>query len=287
MQRITMSAARYAVFGQPIAHSQSPRIQAAFGRAQGIEIDYRAIEAAPQDFAAALEAFAADGGVGANVTLPHKEAAFALCATTTSRAQRAGAVNTLLRKGDRWHGDNTDGIGLVRDLTGRHGLDLRGRRVLLLGAGGAARGVAPALLDAGILELVVVNRTPERADALVDAMSEPGRAISAYWEALREQGDFELIVNATSAGRGDGTAFSLPLSLVNSLTTAVDLNYGEAAIPFLAWARAAGCRNYFDGLGMLVEQAAESFQQWHGVRPETDAVYAGLRERAATLVTAD
>ncbi len=282
-----MSAARYAVFGQPIAHSQSPRIQAAFGRAEGIEIDYRAIEASPQEFAAALEAFAAGGGVGANVTLPHKEAAFALCATTTSRAQRAGAVNTLLRKGTRWHGDNTDGIGLVRDLTGRHGLDLRGRRGLLLGAGGAARGVAPALLDAGILELVVANRTPERADALVDAMSEPGRAISAYWEALREQGDFELIINATSAGRSDGAAFSLPLSLVNSLTTAVDLNYGEAAIPFLAWARAAGCRNYFDGLGMLVEQAAESFQQWHGVRPGTDEVYAGLRERAATLVTAD
>ncbi len=282
-----MSVARYAVFGQPIAHSQSPRIHAAFGKAQGIALDYRAIEASPQAFADALEQFAAEGGVGANVTLPHKEAAFALCATTTSRAQRAGAVNTLLRKGERWHGDNTDGIGLVRDLTGRHGLDLRGRRVLLLGAGGAARGVAPALLDAGILELVVANRTPERADALADAMAEPSRAISAYWDGVRELGDFELIVNATSAGRGDGAAFSLPLSLVNSLTTAVDLNYGEAAIPFLAWARAAGCRNSFDGLGMLVEQAAESFRQWHGVRPETDAVYAELRERAALLVTAD
>ncbi|MCL7714634.1 shikimate dehydrogenase [Stenotrophomonas mori] len=282
-----MSAARYAVFGQPIAHSQSPRIHAAFGEAEGIAVDYRAIEATPAAFAAALEAFAADGGVGANVTLPHKEAAFALCATRTSRAQRAGAVNTLLRKGQAWHGDNTDGAGLVRDLTARHGLDLRGRRVLLLGAGGAARGVAPALLDAGILELVVANRTPERADALVDAMGEPGRALSAYWDALREQGDFELIINATAAGRGDGAGFSLPLSLVNSLTTAVDLNYGEAAIPFLAWARAAACRNSFDGLGMLVEQAAESFQQWHGVRPRTDDVYAALRARDALLVTAD
>ena len=282
-----MSAARYAVFGQPIAHSQSPRIHAAFARAQGIALDYRAIDASPQDFAAALEAFAADDGVGANVTLPHKEAAFALCATTTSRAQRAGAVNTLLRKGERWHGDNTDGIGLVRDLTGRHGLDLRGRRVLLLGAGGAARGVAPALLDAGILELVVVNRSPERADALADAMNEPGRAISAYWDALRELGDFELVINATSAGRGEGGAFQLPLSLVNSLTTAVDLNYGEAAIAFLAWARAASCRNSFDGLGMLVEQAAESFQLWHGVRPDTNEVYAELRGQANTLVSAD
>ncbi|WP_305805328.1 shikimate dehydrogenase [Stenotrophomonas sp. YIM B06876] len=282
-----MSAPRYAVFGQPVIHSQSPWIQTAFGKAQGIDVDYRAIEAAPEQFAAALEAFAADGGVGANVTLPLKEAAFSLCTTTTSRAQRAGAVNTLLRKGAAWHGDNTDGIGLVRDLTGRNSLDLRGRRVLLLGAGGAARGVAPALLDAGILELVVVNRSPDRADALADAMGEPGRAVSRYWDDLRNEGDFELIVNATSLGRDPGASFNLPLSLVNSMTTAVDLNYGEAAIPFLAWARAAGCRNSFDGLGMLVEQAAESFQQWHGMRPETDPVYAELRERAATLVTGD
>ena len=282
-----MSTARYAVFGQPIAHSQSPRIHAAFGKAQGIAVDYRAIEVPPQDFAAALAAFAADGGVGANVTLPLKQAAFALCASATSRAHRAGAVNTLLRKGDGWHGDNTDGAGLVRDLTDRHGLDLRGRRVLLLGAGGGARGVAPALLDAGIRGMVVVNRTPEHADALVDAMGEPARAVSAYWDDLREQGDFELIVNATSAGRNDGAALRLPSSLVNSMSVAVDLNYGEAAIPFLAWARAAGCRNSFDGLGMLVEQAAESFHLWHGAYPETDAVYADLRERAAALFTAD
>ena len=282
-----MSTPRFAVFGQPIAHSQSPRIHAAFGKAQGIALDYRAIEAGPEQFVAALAQFAADGGVGANVTLPLKEAAFALCASTTSRAQRAGAVNTLVRKGEQWHGDNTDGAGLVRDLTGRHKLDLRGRRVLMLGAGGAARGVAPALLDAGIRELVVVNRSPQRADALVDAMAEPGRAISAYWDDLREQGDFELIVNATSAGRGEAAAIELPLSLVNSLTTAVDLNYGEAAIPFLAWARSAGCRNQFDGLGMLVEQAAEGFQLWHGVRPDTDEVYAELRGRDAVLATAD
>ncbi|KAG1322392.1 hypothetical protein G6F63_013403 [Rhizopus arrhizus] len=142
--------------------------------------------------------------------------------------------------------------------------------MLLIGAGGSARSVAPALLDAGITELVVVNRTPERADELIDAMGEPGRAISRYWEDLRDLGDFELIVNATSAGRDRNVEFKLPLSLVNSMTTAVDLNYGEAAIAFLAWARAANCRNTVDGLGMLVEQAAESFLQWHGVRPQTD-----------------
>ncbi|QNR97164.1 shikimate dehydrogenase [Stenotrophomonas sp. 169] len=274
---------RYAVFGHPIAHSRSPDIHAAFGRQEGIAVDYRAIDAAPDAFLAALDAFAADGGRGANVTLPHKEAAYALCTTRTARATRAGSVNTLLRKGDRWHGDTTDGAGLVRDLTDRHGQDLRGRRVLLLGAGGSARSVAPSLLDAGIRELVVVNRTPERADELIDAMGEPGRALSRYWDDLHDLGDFELIVNATSAGRDPAATFKLPLSLVNSMTTAVDLNYGDAAIAFLAWARSAECRNTVDGLGMLVEQAAESFQQWHEVRPDTNAVYAELRADSHNL----
>jgi len=279
---------RYAVFGQPIAHSQSPRIHAAFGKEQGIALDYRAIEAAPEDFVATLEHFAAEGGRGANVTLPHKQAAFALCAATSERAQRAGSVNTLLRQDDgSWFGDSTDGIGLVRDLSQRQGLDLRGRRVLLLGAGGAARSVAPALLDAGIGEMVIANRTAARADALVDIIGQPQQVTSAYWDSLHEQGHFELIINATSASRSEPAAFHLPLSLVDSLTAAVDLNYGEAAIPFLAWARAVDCRYCFDGLGMLVEQAAESFHLWHGVYPQTDTIYAELRAHALTLVTAD
>ena len=281
-----MSSHRYAVFGHPVAHSLSPRIHAAFAQQTGIVLEYTAIDAAPHDFVAALDRFADDGGAGANVTLPLKEAAFAICAQTTDRARRAGAVNTLTRNEGQWHGDNTDGAGLVRDLTGRHGLDLRARRALLLGAGGAARGVAPALLDAGISELIIVNRTAERADALADALGEPDRAHSRYWRDLGDLGDFSLIVNATSAGRGpDG--FSAPLSLVNSRSVAVDLNYGEAAIAFLAWARAAGCLEAVDGLGMLVEQAAEAFELWHGVRPQTDEVYAGLRNRDKTLVTAD
>jgi len=277
----------YAVFGQPIAHSQSPRIHTAFGKEQGIAVDYRAIEAAPEEFAAAVERFAAEGGVGANVTLPHKQAAFALCADTSERAQRAGSVNTLVRQGAQWYGDSTDGIGLVRDLSQRQGLDLRGRRVLLLGAGGAARSVAPALLEAGIGEMVIANRTAARADALVDVIGQPQQVTSAYWDSLHEQGNFQLIINATSASRNTAAPFHLPLSLVDSLTAAVDLNYGEAAIPFLAWARSVSCRYCFDGLGMLVEQAAESFHLWHGVYPQTDAIYAELRAHALTLVTAD
>lgn len=278
--------ARYAVFGHPVAHSLSPRIHAAFARQTGVELEYVAIDTAPNDFESALAAFASVGGRGANVTLPLKEQALSLCSGLTARAKRAGAVNTLIRHGDRWDGDNTDGIGLVHDLTERRRLDLRGRRVLMLGAGGAARGVAPALLDAGIAELWIVNRTPEKADALSDALGEPGRVHTRYVEDLAQLGAFDMLVNATSAGRGDG-GLNLPFSLATSRSLAVDLSYGEAAISFLAWAGAAGCEHRFDGLGMLVEQAAESFAIWHGKRPDTDAVYDALSARADTLLTAD
>ena len=277
----------YAVFGHPVSHSLSPRIHAAFGRQLGITLDYTTIEATPDAFPQALDAFVTAGGKGANVTLPLEEAAFALCASTSERAQRAGAVNTLIRNDGQWRGDNTDGIGLVRDLTGRLSLDLRGRRALLLGAGGSARGVAPALLDAGVSELIIVNRTAERADALADALGDPERAHSRYWDDAGAEGDYALIVNATSASRDGTTEFTLPFQLANSRTLAVDLNYGEAAIPFLAWARAANCRDVVDGLGMLVEQAAASFELWHGVRPDTAPVYATLRDKDAALVTAD
>ena len=276
----------FAVFGHPVAHSLSPRIHAAFGKQAGIDIDYVAIDAQAGDFAAALAACAARGGAGANVTLPLKEAAFALCADTSERARRAGAVNTLVRNGDDWHGDNTDGAGLVRDLTGRHGLDLRARRTLLIGAGGAARGVAPSLLDAGIGDLFVVNRTPQRADALVDVLAQPGRVHPRYLDDLVALGEFDLIINATSAAR-TGQIPTLPRALVGRRTAAVDLSYGEAAIPFLAWARASGCHDMVDGLGMLVEQAALSFARWHGVEPDTDPIYGELRAEHAHLVTAD
>ena len=274
----------YAVIGHPVAHSLSPRIHAAFARQAGIDLDYVAIDA--PDFDAALRAFAARGGAGANVTLPHKARARQACASLGEQAQRSGVVNTLSRRGDGWHGDNTDGIGLVRDLTDRHRIDVRARRTLLIGAGGAARGVAPALLDAGIGDLYIVNRTPERADALADALAQPGRVHPRYFVDLASIGEFDFIVDATSAARDDAFP-SLPMSLAGPRTLAVDLNYGEAAGPFLAWARAAGCARCVDGLGMLVEQAAESFHLWHGVRPETDPVYDALRAHADALVTAD
>ncbi|MFC3550705.1 shikimate dehydrogenase [Lysobacter cavernae] len=277
---------RYAVIGHPVAHSLSPRIHAAFAKQTGIALEYTTIDAAPEHFDALLAEFAAEGGLGANVTLPHKARAAAICTRLSERAQRAGAVNTLIRTATGWEGDNTDGVGLVRDLTERHGLDLRARRTLLLGAGGAARGVAAALLDAGIGDLYIVNRTPERADALADALGQPGRVHPRYFRDIASIGTFDLIVNATSAAR-DAALPTLPVALAGPRTAAVDLSYGEVAIPFLAWARAAGAHDRIDGLGMLVEQAAESFQRWHHVRPETDAIFAVLREHRAELVTAD
>jgi shikimate dehydrogenase len=165
-------------------------------------------------------------------------------------------------------------------------LDLRGRRTLLLGAGGAAHGVAPALLEAGIGDLFLVNRTPEKADALADTLGQPGRVHSRYWHDLENLGAFDLVINATSAGR-EQASMSLPFAILAPRAVAVDLSYGEAAIPFLSWARSAGETEAIDGLGMLVEQAAESFLRWHGLRPVTDEIYQALRAQAAALATGD
>lgn len=277
---------RYAVFGQPVLHSLSPRIHKAFAQQTGIDLDYTAIECAPGDFDGTLSSFARSGGDGANVTLPHKQRAAELCNLLSNRAKKAGAVNTLIKHNGGWLGDNTDGVGLIRDLTGRHGLDLRARRTLMLGAGGAARGVAPALLEAGIGELFIVNRDAQKADALSDLLGEPGRVHTRYMTDLGELGEFDLIVNATSAAR-HGALPTLPMTLFGPRSAAVDLSYGEAAVPFLAWARALDVRDLIDGLGMLVEQAAESFFLWHGQRPDTDSVYAALNAQNAVLMTAD
>ncbi len=270
---------RYALFGHPVAHSLSPQIHAQFAQQFGIAMDYVVIDVAPAVFVQTLQIFANDGGCGGNVTVPHKQAAFALCDSLSGRAQRAGSVNTLLRTESGWHGDNTDGIGLVRDLTIRHGYDLHGMRALLLGAGGAAAGVAPALLDAGVHELVIVNRTQSNAAALAARIAEAGNVRACEWSELTALRPFELIVNATSAARAV-QPLSLSSSLASSQTLAVDFGYGNAANDFLSWATTVGCEALIDGLGMLVEQAAESFLLWHGLRPQTNSVLARLQNLA-------
>jgi shikimate dehydrogenase len=272
-----MNAGRYAVFGHPVSHSLSPRIHQAFGRQFGLEVDYRAIDAEPAAFEQVVRDFFADRGAGSNVTLPFKARALALADVASVEASRAGAANVLTRLSDgRLAAHNTDGAGMVRDLTERHQLDLRGHDALLLGAGGAACSAAWSLLDAGVQSLTIVNRSPASADALADAIGEPARVHTRYWDDLAGIGGFDLIVNATSAGVL-GAAMVLPFSLVASRALCYDLSYGPAAASFLAWARAAGATFAVDGLGMLVEQAAAAFELWHGRRPQTDPVYRMLR----------
>ncbi|MFC5742255.1 shikimate dehydrogenase [Dyella tabacisoli] len=273
-----MNAGQFAVFGHPISHSLSPRIHQAFAHQFGLELGYRTIDASPAAFATEVRRFFAEEGRGANVTLPHKTAAFALADERSEAATRAGTANVLTRLSDgRLSAHNTDGAGMVRDLTDRHQVDLRGHTALLLGAGGAAHGVAWSILDAGVATLTIVNRSPEAADALADAIGDPLRAHTRYWEDLADIGSFDLIVNATSAGVL-GKSLELPFALAGNRATCYDLSYGVAATGFLAWARVASARYAFDGLGMLVETAADSFELWHGKRPDTEPVYAELRK---------
>ena len=259
---------RYAVIGNPVAHSKSPTIHAEFARATGENIEYGLIEAPLDGFAREVERFRAAGGKGLNVTLPFKQEACRLSARLSERARIARAVNTM-RFADSF-GDNTDGVGLVRDISDNLQYNLKGRSVLVLGAGGAAQGVVGALLEAGAARLAVANRTLSRARALAERF--PGISGCGY-EALAGE-RFDIVINATSAGLV-GTAPALPEGLLGRSVLAYDMVYGRDT-PFLAAARRAGARAC-DGLGMLVEQAAESFFIWRGVRPDTRPVLAKLR----------
>jgi shikimate dehydrogenase len=261
---------RYAVFGHPVAHSRSPWIHAEFARSTGQDIEYGRIEAPLDGFARAVDAFRAAGGRGANVTLPFKGEAFRYCTAASERARAAQAVNTLLFEGAAARGDNTDGVGLVRDLSANLGRRLAGARVLLMGAGGAAQGVLAPLLEAGVAQLTIANRTVARAEQLAARFS--GTNASGY-PALAGQ-SFDLVINATSAGLSDDSP-PLPAGVFAPGALAYDMVYGRDT-PFLALARAAGIQAC-DGAGMLVEQAAESFFLWRGVRPETRAVLEALR----------
>lgn len=260
----------YAVFGHPISHSKSPRIHAEFARQTGQDLDYRAIEAPLDDFAGAVRAFGAEGGRGANVTVPFKEQAFALADERSERADAAGAVNTLSWVEGRIHGDNTDGTGLVNDLVGNLGFDPAGRRVLLLGAGGAARGVGLPLMQRQPAELFVANRTAYKARELSARFD----CYGGGYDALPGR-QFDLVINATAASLA-GDLPPLPDDLFAPGALAYDMMYGRDT-PFLTFARARGAR-CADGLGMLVEQAAEAFFVWRGLRPDTAPVLAMLRD---------
>jgi shikimate dehydrogenase len=274
----------YAVVGNPIAHSLSPRIHTLFAAQTQQNLVYEARLGRLDQFAEDVRAWFRDDLCGLNVTVPFKEEAFRLVDRRTPRAERAGAVNTVWREADgRLTGDNTDGAGFLRDLTQRLGFDPAGRRVLILGAGGATRGLMEPLLRAAPARLVIANRTPERAGALVLSFQELAGGTLLESSALDRipDGPYDLVVNATAAGL-DAGRLALPRGLLDARAMAYDLVYGPAARAFTDWAGAQGAAVVTDGLGMLVEQAAEAFLLWRGVRPETDPVLDELRKALAS-----
>ena len=265
----------YAVFGNPIAHSKSPLIHAAFARQTGQDLDYRAILAPVDGFAAALRDFIASGGRGANVTVPFKEDAHRLATRLSPRAALAGAVNTLVISGDEILGENTDGVGLLRDITINLACPIEGRRILLIGAGGAARGAIGPLLEAKPRALVVANRTEAKAQALADVFGHLGPISGVGFAQLAGQ-SFDLVIDATSASLG-GDMPPLPERIFAAGSLAYSMMYGQGETAFQRFAKMQGAVRIAEGLGMLVEQAAEAFNLWRGVRPDVAPVMDMLR----------
>jgi shikimate dehydrogenase len=265
----------YAIFGNPVSHSKSPLIHAEFARQTSQDMDYRAILAPLDAFVETVAAFRASGGMGANVTVPFKHQAYQLATRHTDRARAARAVNTLKFEDDgSVLGDNTDGAGLVRDITQNLACPVAGKRMLLLGAGGAASGVVLPLILCSPAEIVIANRTREKAILLADDFKQHGKISGCGFDEI--SGNFDVVINATSASL-KGELPPLPDTLFNSGALAYDMMYGREDTPFMAWARTHGATHVSDGLGMLVEQAAESFFLWRGVRPATLPVIELLR----------
>jgi shikimate dehydrogenase len=266
---------QYGVIGHPISHSWSPFIHGLFARQTEQAMVYRRFDVPPAKFRRHVMHFFLHGGRGLNVTLPHKLAAAGLANELTPRAERAGAVNTLMMQGENEIiGDNTDGEGLVRDLRDNCGVQIKGIRILILGAGGAARGVLAPLLELGPSEIVIANRTEARACTLAREFAALGNLIGCSFDSDLLK-DFDLIINATSAST-EGDSPVIPASLVSPRTTCYDMAYSKEKTPFVRWAESHGCARALQGWGMLVEQAAESFSVWRGIRPQTAPVLQAL-----------
>ncbi len=268
---------RYAVIGNPVAHSKSPTIHTAFAQATGQALTYERLLAPHDRFAASVDQFVKAGGKGLNVTIPFKLEAFALARERSARATSAGACNTLAWRGDHWYGDNTDGAGLLRDLIHNVGATIAARDVLILGAGGAAHGILLPLLRESPRRLVIANRTHSRAVELAADFAASGPVSAVAPDVLAGQ-RFDVVINATSIGLGSEVPRNLwPSRLFAPGALAYDLVYANQTTPFIAWAVEQGASSTADGLGMLIEQAAESFALWRGVRPETRPVFALMR----------
>lgn len=265
----------YAVMGNPINHSKSPQIHSAFAEQTEQDLIYSAILVPLEKFKDEADNFFRTG-MGLNITVPFKEDAWQYADTYSSRALRAGAVNTLIKKEDgSIHADNTDGIGMVRDITVNHGCAIKGKRVLVLGAGGAVRGILEPVLEEKPLEVVVANRTVSKAKALAEDFADIGSISGCGFDQL--EGQFDLIINGTSASLS-GDLPPIPESVIHIETTCYDMMYGAEPTVFNQWAKGLNAAATLDGLGMLVEQAAESFNAWRSVRPESSPVIESIRE---------
>jgi shikimate dehydrogenase len=268
---MVVSIDRYGVMGYPVSHSRSPVIHRLFALQTGQHMQYELLQVPPDKLSSAIQIFRRAGGKGLNVTVPHKSKVSMLADTLSDRARIAGAVNTLVFQEGDIFGDNTDGIGLMRDLQYNLGLQLEGINILILGAGGATRGIVQPLLAAKPKSLTIANRTLSRAQALADHFGGYGDTTACRFDEVSDSIDYQLIINATSAGlKGETPPY--PESAVNEDTNCYDLSYGLNPTPFSKWAAKHGATQSVMGWGMLVEQAAESFQIWRGMRPDTVAV---------------
>ena len=264
------------MMGNPIKHSRSPLIHKEFAHLSDQDLTYSAMLVPEDGFADAVTAFFAEGGKGLNVTIPFKQQAYELADELSDRAQRAGAVNTLICLADgRIRGDNTDGVGMMRDIANNHDGRVTNKRVLVVGAGGAVRGVLAPLLQENPASVVIANRTLEKAQTLADQFSDMGRIEACAFEDLAGE-PFDWIINGTSASLS-GDVPPLPESVVGEYSRCYDTMYSAEVTPFNQWAANLGAAETYDGLGMLVEQAAESFRLWRGLMPPTSQVIASLK----------
>lgn len=262
---------RYGVIGYPVAHSRSPVIHQAFARQTGQHLQYELLEVPPGEFESAVTEFRQAGGKGLNVTVPHKLAAAEFADQLSERASEASAANTLVFEDSVVFGDNTDGIGLVRDLLANHQFRIEGASILILGAGGATRGIVGPLLDREPARMMVANRTLSKAESIAAQFAGKGEVEISSFEDLPAGTEWQLVINATSAGY-KGESMPFPDAAISRKTFCYDLSYGIRPTPFCRWAMDRGAGRQTMGWGMLVEQAAESFRLWRGVRPETGAV---------------
>lgn len=273
------SISNYAVFGNPIQHSKSPQIHSLFAEQTGISLSYQAIEVPVDSFSEYVKLFAEEGGKGLNITVPFKGDAFSLCNTVTGRAKKSASVNTIWFDDEKTiHGDTTDGKGLLNDLTVNHCLDLKSKSILILGAGGSVRAILEPLCEQKPKEIVIANRTVSKAEELVTLFSGETSIKACSYDSLKQiTMAFDLVINGTSLSLS-GKLPHIPAVAINNKTCCYDLMYSDTDTVFMQWAKERGALKVMDGLGMLVEQAAEAFLIWHKVLPETKPVINLLRK---------